>query len=214
LDVSTLATVFNLATNQLLKGGGTITGAVSVAGTLAPGGDTPGSLTANGNVTDQAGSITVIRLNKTLGTNDNLVSSGSIVLAGTLVVTNQAGSLNAGDNFKLFTANAGLSGNFSAVIGNPGTGLGYTFNPANGVLSVVTTMANNPTNISLTLSGSAMTLTWPADHLGWILQAQTNAASIGLFTNWVDVAGSSAGTQAVINLNPANPAVYFRLRHP
>jgi len=96
----------------------------------------------------------------------------------------------------------------------PGAGLGWSFNPASGVLSVVTTVATNPTNITAKVTGSTLTLSWPADHLGWILQSQTNTLGKGLFTNWVDVAGSGAGTQAVITVTATNPAVFFRLRSP
>jgi hypothetical protein len=75
-------------------------------------------------------------------------------------------------------------------------------------------VATNPTNITFVISGNTLTLTWPADHLGWILQSQTNGSSVGLATNWVNIAGSGSSTQAVVNINPANPAVFFRLRSP
>jgi len=56
----------------------------------------------------------------------------------------------------------------------------------------VASVATNPTNITAVVSNSTLTLFWPADHLGWILQAQTNHAGLG--TNWVDAAGSSSST--------------------
>ena len=59
-----------------------------------------------------------------------------------------------------------------------------------------------------------MTLSWPADHLGWLLQSQTNALNVGLGTNWVDVPGSDALISTNLPLVPANPAVFYRLRHP
>ena len=62
--------------------------------------------------------------------------------------------------------------------------------------------------------GGNLTLSWPGSHLGWVLQAQTNTLTTGLTANWVDVAGSSASTQAVITVNPANPTAFFRLRSP
>ena len=36
-----------------------------------------------------------------------------------------------------------------------------------------------------------LTLSWPADHTGWRLQAQTNNPTTGLGTNWFDVPGSA-----------------------
>ena len=49
-------------------------------------------------------------------------------------------------------------------------------------LSVVSTIASYPTNISYSVSGGVLTITWPATHLGWILQNQTNSLSVGLTT--------------------------------
>ncbi len=74
--------------------------------------------------------------------------------------------------------------------------------------------ANNPTNITVSVSGQTLSLSWPADHLGWILQVQTNNLITGLGTNWVDVPGSGSSTSAVITINPTNPSVFYRLRHP
>jgi len=59
-------------------------------------------------------------------------------------------------------------------------------------------------------------LSWPT-NLGWILQSQTNALSTGLTVNsngWFDVSGSALVTATNIPINPANPAMFFRLRLP
>jgi len=106
------------------------------------------------------------------------------------------------------------SGNFTSVIGTPGTGLGWSFNPANGTVTVVTGLASNPTNITVSVTGGTMTLSWPADHLGWLLQSQTNTLSTGLGTNWADMSGSAAVTSMSLPIVPANPTVFYRLRHP
>jgi hypothetical protein len=122
-------------------------------------------------------------------------------------------TLVLGDSFKLYSAPAS-AGSFSRISGSPGTGLAWSFNTASGVLSVVTGIASNPTNITISVIGSTMSLSWPADHLGWLLQSQTNALSTGLGTNWVDVTGSDAITSTNITINPANPTLFYRLRHP
>ena len=54
----------------------------------------------------------------------------------------------------------------------------------------------------------------PGSHSGWLLQSQTNGLSTGISTIWYDVAGSSASTPVVAGIDPANPAVFYRLRHP
>ena len=95
--------------------------------------------------------------------------------------------------------------------------MAYSFTPSSGVLSIVTGIASNPTNITATVSGTTLTLTWPADHIGCILQAQTNALSSGLTApagTWFDVAGSSSNNTNIMTINPDNPTVFYRLRKP
>jgi hypothetical protein len=71
-----------------------------------------------------------------------------------------------------------------------------------------------PTSISYSVSGGSLTINWPANYLGWVLQSQTNGLDVGLGTNWVDVAGSAAVTSTNLPVNPAIPATFFRLRYP
>jgi 4-phytase/acid phosphatase len=78
-----------------------------------------------------------------------------------------------------------------------------------GVLDPYT--ADNPTNVTASVSSSTLTIAWPADHLGWILQAQTNGLSTG---QWFDLPGSGDNNSVVIPMDPANPAVFYRLRLP
>ncbi len=76
-----------------------------------------------------------------------------------------------------------------------------------GVLDPYT--ADNPTNITVSVSSNTLTIAWPADHVGWILQAQTNGLSTG---QWFDLPGSDAVNAVVIPMNLANAAVFYRLR--
>jgi hypothetical protein len=87
-----------------------------------------------------------------------------------------------------------------------------------GSMAIVNTNAAvviNPNRppVQVTVNGNQLKLGWPT-NLGWILQAQTNPASIGLSNNWVDVAGSATQTNAVITINPNSPSVFYRLRSP
>ena len=70
------------------------------------------------------------------------------------------------------------------------------------------------TNITLTADRGTLQLTWPADHFGWRLQAQTNSTPAGLGTNWVNVAGSGATNQISIPVAATNHSVFFRLINP
>jgi autotransporter-associated beta strand protein len=209
------------STNGLTAAGGDLAGTgmindnvtIQALGSLTPGlgNGSIGTLTISSNLT--LAGLASMDINKSTHASDQVTGLASIMYGGTLAVTNLAGTLVLGDSFTLFSA-ASSSGNFASVVGNPGSGLAYRFNPTNGVVSVITGTASNPTNITASVSGRTLTLTWPEDHLGWILQSETNAASIGLGTNFVDVAGSSASTNAIFTINPLNPTVFFRLRHP
>jgi hypothetical protein len=92
--------------------------------------------------------------------------------------------------------------------------LGYSFNPATGVLSIVATVNTNPTNITATVSGNVLTLSWPADHLGWHLQAQTNSIANGLGTNWVTIPSSSSSNTYTNTINTSNATVFYRMVYP
>lgn len=72
----------------------------------------------------------------------------------------------------------------------------------------------NPTNIVFLVSDGLVHLSWPADHLGWTLEVQTNALSVGLSTNWVPVSGSTGVNTEVIPINLTNGTVFYRLMHP
>ncbi len=69
----------------------------------------------------------------------------------------------------------------------------------------------NPTNIVSSVAGGNLTLSWPSDHTGWQLQAQTNILSVGLSTNWVNVSGTTGTNLVVIPLNLTNGSVFYRL---
>jgi autotransporter-associated beta strand protein len=68
--------------------------------------------------------------------------------------------------------------------------------------------------LSNSVSGSTLTLSWPADHLGYSLQAQTNSLSSGLGTNWVTLPGSASVTTTNLPINNVNPTVFYRLVYP
>ncbi|MGH7942902.1 MAG: LamG-like jellyroll fold domain-containing protein, partial [Limisphaerales bacterium] len=68
-----------------------------------------------------------------------------------------------------------------------------------------------PTNLVFAVTGNQLTLSWPASHTGWTLQAQTNSLSVGLSNNWVNVSGSTSTNQITFTIDPANGTVFYRL---
>jgi polygalacturonase len=71
-----------------------------------------------------------------------------------------------------------------------------------------------PTNLVVQVSNGQMQLSWPQDHLGWHLQAQTNNSATGLGANWVDIPEATATNQIFIPINPNNGSVFLRLAYP
>ena len=211
--------------NGTLGGSGLIGGPVTVqtGGTLAPGTPTRGALTAAlGTLTDNntvtlAGTA-VMKIDRSAATNsDQLAASSVVASAGAILTVNNIGSTNfvAGDTFALFSKP--MSGSFTTVTLPvlPGTNVYWTNNLAlNGTIAVVAVAMVNTNSPVLTNSyaGGNLTLSWPTDHIGWTLQAQTNSLSSGLGTNWVDVAGSVVTNSVAIPVNPANGAVFYRLK--
>lgn len=201
-----------LINSGTLSGTGTISDAVSIGpgATLAPGASNgTGTLTMLNTLT-LAGN-TLITLNS--GAASTIAGLTGIDYSGTLTITNVGGPLSAGSSFKLFSARSS-AGNFSSIIGNPGGGQAFHFNPANGVLSVVsTTMPATPTNLTFKANSGSLTVNWPASYTGWVLQAQTNPVWLGVTSNWVDVTGSGSTNSMTIGINPTNN-VFFRMRLP
>ena len=161
------------------------------------------SLNLNGNVS--------IRVNKALAQSNDVISvSGTLSSTGIgkLTVTNLGVALVVGDKFKVFSKAVTGAGAMTIT----GSGMNWANNLATDgsitATSVNTGPATNPTNIVFSVGGGNLSLSWPADHLGWFLQMQTNSLTNAV---WVDVAGSSTVTNVVIPFNQSLPAAFFRM---
>jgi autotransporter-associated beta strand protein len=202
-----------VATNAMLSGTGTVNGPVTAlaGGILAPG-HSIGTLTVNNNVSF-AGNLG-IEVNKSLSpASDNIVVSGTLINsgAGTVSVTNLGPALAQGDTFALF--NKPVVNGVSLTV--TGANVIWTNKLAvDGTIAVASVIATNPTNITFSVSGNTLTLSWPADHTGWLLQAQTNAINVGIGTNWNVVSGSGSANQYITTINRANGSVFYRLISP
>jgi hypothetical protein len=65
--------------------------------------------------------------------------------------------------------------------------------------------------LTVTFNQNTLKLDWPADHIGWILQTQTNP---GINSQWFPILGSSATNHLELSLDRANTSVFFRLIAP
>lgn len=204
----------SVAPGATLGGTGIIGGAAIVQGTLAPG-NSVGTLTLNSGLT-LFGNL-AIEVDKSLSpANDVCVVSGILTNGGTgiITVTNLGADLVLGDSFPLFSQPV-LNGSALTIASSPGAGLAWTNKLAvDGSIAVVAvpTIAPDPTNITFSVSGNTLSLTWPGSHLGWL--AQSNSVSVADANAWFDITGSDSVTNLAITINPSLPNVFYRLRHP
>ena len=196
-----------------LGGNGTISSPVSVqAGGFFSPGTSVGALTIN-NTLNLAGT-TIMEIDAAAGTNDQVLGVTTLTYGGTLMLTNIAGLPTVGAVYKLFTAGTYASGFTSVNSANPGVTYDSTRLNIDGTVKVLTSVNTTPISITVSNGPGGLTVSWPADHIGWTLQAQTNPISIGLSNNWTPVPGSTTVNQITIPINPANGTVFLRLVLP
>lgn len=186
----------------VLSGSGSFDGPVEVLaeGTLSPG-PLFGTLTFNNTLT--LGGRVVFEVSKEAG--QDQIYAGGVNYGGTLVVTNVGGPLSLGDSFQLFSAGM-PAGDFASIVGSPGAGLAWQFDPATGLVSVV---AGSP-KLEYVQSGGSLKFSWSGDFK---LQVQTNSLNVGLGDNWVDYpGGGTSGVNVPVDLK--SPSVFFRLTKP
>jgi len=201
-----------VASSATLMGNGTCYGAVTISSgaTLAPGASV-GTLTFGSDLT-LAGNL-LIEVDKSLSpSNDLAIVTGTLTNAGTgtLTVTNiGAMPLVAGDRFTLFSKPLP---NGSALTIVSGDGVVWTNNlEGDGSIGVASVPATGPSYLQWTLSGgNTFNFSWT--NANFKLQAQTNAGGVlSGDANWFDYPGGGS-SPVNVTIDPANPAVFFRLR--
>ena len=211
----------NVLTNASAGGAGSVSGTITVqiGGTLQ-GGDASYAntlTTTTLNLGNNSSARTVSRFNVATG---GQVAATTLNVNGTNTIQIRDTSLAVGTH-TLFTytgAVGGTSGSAGLQLGTLPAGVTAHLNDTGSavqlvVTSVVTVNLNPPMLVNST-TGNTLTLSWPADHLGWRLQVQTNALNAGLGKNWFTWPNSTNLTSVPILLNPANPSVFFRLVYP
>jgi len=141
------------------------------------------------------------------GTNWNIVdvvTTGNVTASRISYDRGNAGRSWAGDVAEILIYNTALSSN-DVVFTERYLNIKW--------IAPSVTPPTTPTNLTFTVSNNSLTLSWPANYLGWVLQAQTNSLGAGLGTNWGTVPGSSLVTSMTIPLIANNPAVFYRLMY-
>jgi autotransporter-associated beta strand protein len=193
----------------------TIAGPVTVAAGATLAGDI-GSIESfyiNNSLTLQPGSTTTMTL--TPSSNDEIQGLTSVTYGGALVVTNTSGSpLVVGHEYILFNAANPGTGNFSSITILP-SGAG-TFNPANGVLTITPSGGFTFSSLKASAGSLVMVGSGGTPSSGYTLLSSTNLATpiSAWITNTTGTLDASGNLSNSIPLNPAQPAVFFRLRQP
>jgi hypothetical protein len=208
-----------LGSGQTIKGNGLLIGSLTAnAGSTVSPGASIGTLTVKGNVV--LNGTNSVELDASSGNSDLLRATNTvaatITYGGILKLTNLTGTITTTNTFKLFTA-TNYIGSFTALSPTiPSAGLGWNTNTlaTDGILRIVSTVNTSRTNITFTKVGNQLNLSWPADHIGWRLQAQTNPVTIGLRSNWFDVPGSTSVSNVTVTINPTNGSVFYRMVYP
>ncbi|NKJ00423.1 adhesin HecA-like repeat protein [Novosphingobium sp. SG707] len=118
---------------------GTVNGNISVSGILSPGAS-PGTMTVNGNVTLNGGSISQFEITPTA--QDKLNINGKLVIAsGSTLQIVASTPVKAGSTLNLISASGGITGTYDTVTGLPGV----VKTQANGDLGLLVQFANSST---------------------------------------------------------------------
>jgi fructan beta-fructosidase len=170
-----------------------------------------GALSGSGGLT-KVGSGTLILSGETSYLGNTAVKAGTLQLnlasgnPGAFYLANGASlNLNSGGTYivgALYTNNVFLPNGI------------YTSGSLPGFITGTTALQVVNLTLSYSLNGGNLTLSWPTNYLGWILQEQTNSLNVGLNANWVALAGSASVTSTNILISPADPTVFFRLSPP
>ncbi len=73
-------------------------------------------------------------------------------------------------------------------------------------------IADYPTNISYSITGNTLTLTWPETHAGWFVSS--NSVNVADTNFWFDVPHSEMGTSLNVTIDPSKTNLFYRLRYP
>ena len=225
---STATGAVTVQTNTTLGGSGTVGGAVTVqtGGNLRGGdggyantltlagtttlGTTTNSVTASTFTIATGGTIAAAAL-KVNGTNYVNILDGPLPAGTNTLITYTGGSIGGTNGFAGFQlGSVSVGAGLVAQLLNTGSALQLAVLP--GII-----VATNPPVLTNTLTGSSLSLAWPADHIGWRLLAQTNNLAAGISANtndWGTVTGSAATNQVTLPINPALPAEFYRLVYP
>ena len=201
-------------TGGTLGGAGTISGATTLnAGTLlAPGTNGIGTLTFSGSLTLNAASTNSFVVNSSGATSNSMVVVGQLSPNGSVIKVHAGAALALG-TYPLFTYGSAGTGSFGTPVLDvtPAGAASITMSAGTVNLVIGSSVNPNPTNIVTSVSGNTLTMSWPADHTGWLLQS--NSLALSNTNGWFTVPGSSTTNKVIITINPASAPVFYRMKY-
>jgi len=183
--------------------------------TIAPGAygigfSSIGALSIAGNWTNAA--TIEITINRSLSPSNSTISvtGGSSITPSKVNLLNVGPSLVVGDVYQIF--NVGMPG---LTVGST-PGFTVTDNLATLGSVTVASVAPAPVELTNSVSGGNVHVTWPAAYTGLHLQIQTNTRAAGYGTNWVTLPGSQlsntySSPNGAPSTNGLNGVVFYRL---
>jgi fibronectin-binding autotransporter adhesin len=202
LDLTQMPTPYLWPAASTLSGSGSAASAavINSAGSVSLSASTPVILTYN---STGGGAALNVSGNLSLGGNAFTVNTvnGLPLANGTYVLVQVSGGITSAGSYPAVTGTAigaGTQGAISVV-------------GSQVILTVSTATVLPPASVTFSRSGSTLTLSWPSDHLGYILQS--NSVNLTNAATWFNVPGSSSVTNFPVTFAPGSN-VFFRLVSP
>jgi hypothetical protein len=136
----------------------------------------------------------------------------NMYFGGNLVVINSGSAPVTGNVYQLFSAHSYAGAFASTSLPSLPAGLSWVDNTlTSGSIAVAGAVLGSPT-LTLSRSGGTLTLSWDsATYPGFQVQVKTN--NLSSVSGW-NATGTGTNSPVTININPANPLVFYRLSNP
>jgi fibronectin-binding autotransporter adhesin len=209
-----------LVAGQTLQGSGTVDGnlVVSSSATVSTGtASAIGTLTVTNAVT--LSGTTVMKLNKTGSTADEISGASSIHYGGTLSLSNIGGTLAAGDSFTLFSAGS-YAGSFTAITpSTPGAGLAWDTSGLSSGKIAIKAASVPPTIGAITVSAGRVVIsgrnnTGAGGGPYHVLSSVNVGAPLGSWTVLTNGTFDGSGNFSSTNAVGTNAEQFYIIREP
>jgi hypothetical protein len=198
---------YGLKMFSLLSQGGAISATVSLASNI--------NFTAYG-VRRTGGGISALLNNKE--TNDFVqatVNLGPGVTAAQLIeLTGPA--LNSTNGYTIggaeINADGAWTGGIQAVLAATNGQVTLLVPPITAILLNPVLLPAAGTDLTVNLTGNQLTLSWPFNYTGWLLQS--NSVSLAFTNDWLTIPGSASTDSYHVTIIPTQTNVFYRMAHP